>query len=416
MLDNLPIPEIYLQLFLSLGLGFLVGLQREWADTALAGVRTFSLVCLTGTIAAVISETTGYWFMGLCFIALMGLSMLKSFQQQKLHPEKEKSLVTEVSLLAVFLVGILVRSETPLLAAAITCIMAAILHVKIELHAMASKLTKEELRSIMQFLIIAVVVLPLIPSETYGPEGSINPHNIWLMVVLIQGLGLVGYILNKFAGKRFGVLGGGLLGGLISSTATTLSHGKLAKGDARPIFHALVLLIAWTTLYARVYLEARVITSKVALFWPLSILTLTSLAVIVFFLRLQTKEKREVEIKSTPIDFKTAVSFALVYSLILFGVAYFKESAKDSALWVIAFTAGLIDMDAITLSTARLVDKGVLEASTGQGQILLALFANTLFKGLLPIALGAKNLFRMILAPWLLMLLGQGIAVAYFVL
>ncbi len=415
MTDLLPIPDIYLQLFLSLGLGFLVGLQREWADTALAGVRTFSLVSLMGTMTAIISESTGFWFLGVILVALISLAMLKSYQQQSLHPDKEKSLVTEVSLVVVFLVGVLVRIETPILAAALACIMAAILHVKIELHSMATKLTKEELRSIMQFLIIAVVILPLIPNESYGPFGAVNPHNIWLMVVLIEGLGLAGYVLNKFAGKRYGVVGGGLLGGLISSTATTLSYGKLAVKEERPNFHALVLLIAWTTLYFRVFFEVRVITSKIDLLWPLVILLASSVAVIFIFLRRQKREKMVLDIKSEPIDFKTAVSFALIYSLILFGVAYFKDNAKDEALWVIAFVAGLIDMDAITLSTARLVQKGVLEVSTGEGHIFLALFANTLFKGLLPLFIGARNLFKMILAPWLFMLLGQGIAVIYVI-
>lgn len=415
MTDLLPIPEIYLQLFISLGLGFLVGLQREWADTALAGVRTFSLVALMGTMTAIISESAGFWIIGLNLVALIALIMLKSYQQQKLHPAREKSLVTEISLSVVFLVGVLVRVETPILAAALACIMAAILHVKIELHSMASKLTKEELRSIMQFLIISVVILPLIPDKTYGPQGAVNPHNIWLMVVLIEGLGLAGYILNKFAGKKYGVLGGGLLGGLISSTATTLSYGRLAVNEGRPNFHSLVLLIAWSTLYARVFLEARVLTSKLDLFWPILILLIFSIVVILFFFRNQTREKKIFDIKSEPIDFKTAVGFALVYSLILFGVSYFKDSAGDGALWLIAFVAGLIDMDAITLSTARLVQKGVLEVDTGQAQIFLALFANTLFKGLIPLFVGARNLFRMLLAPWLLMLLGQGIAVIYFI-
>lgn len=415
MPDFLPIPEIYFQLFLSLALGFLVGLQREWADTALAGVRTFSLVSLMGTMTAIISESAGSWLIGVSLVSLISLAMLKSYQQQKLHPEKEKSLVTEISLVVVFLVGMLVRMETPILAAALACIMAAILHVKIELHSMATKLTKEELRSIMQFLIISVVVLPLIPNETYGPQGAINPHNIWLMVVLIEGLGLLGYILNKFAGKRYGVVGGGLLGGLISSTATTLSYGKLAVKEMRPKFHALVLLIAWTTLYVRVFLEVRVITSKIEILLPLSLLLVSSVAVIILFFRRHSEEKKEFDIKSGPVDFKTAASFALIYSLILFGVAYFKENAKDEALWIIAFVAGLIDMDAITLSTARLVQKGVLEVDTGQGQIFLALFANTLFKGLIPLFIGARNLFKMILTPWLLMLLGQGIAVVYFI-
>lgn len=415
MTELLPIPEIYLHLFLSLGFGFLVGLQREWADTALAGVRTFSLVALMGTMTAIIAESIGFWFIGITFVSLIALTMLKSSLQQKLHPEKEKSLVTEVSLIVVFLVGVLVRIETPILAAALACIMAAILHVKIELHSMATKLSKEELRSIMQFLIISVVVLPLIPDKTYGPEGAVNPHNIWLMVVLIEGLGLFGYILNKFAGKRYGVIGGGLLGGLISSTATTLSYGRLAVNENRPTFHALVLLIAWTTLYVRVFLEVRVLTAKLDVFWPILILLIFSIVVILLFFRRQTQEKKILDIQSEPIDFKTAVGFALIYSLILFGVSYFKDSADDKALWLIAFVAGLIDMDAITLSTARLVQKGVLEVDTGQGQIFLALFANTLFKGLLPLFVGARNLFKMILTPWLLMLLGQGIAVIYFI-
>ena len=134
--------------------------------------------------------------------------------------------------------------------------VAVLLHFKAELHGAVNRLGDGDLRAIMQFVLLALVVLPVLPDATFGPYAVFNPREMWLMAVLIVGLSLAGYIALKFFGERAGIVAGGLLGGLISSTATTVSWSRLTRGrpeTARAA--ALVIVIASTVVYGRVLAE-----------------------------------------------------------------------------------------------------------------------------------------------------------------
>ncbi len=407
--------EPYSYLLISIALGMLVGLQREWANTSSGGIRTFTFISLFGTSCALIAQSYGSWFIGVGLFGTLMFALLAHFQTIKSNSASQTSMVTGVTMLLMFIVGVLVCRETLLTAAAMACLIAIILHVKLELHALAGKFTSAELSSIMQFLLITLVILPLMPDRSFGPNDALNLHNIWLMVVLIVGISLTGYVLHKLAGNRSGVIGGGLIGGLISSTATTFSSARHAARDiSSSTSQALVILIAWLVVYFRVYLEVYFISPEIPVLFPLFLMAASTAFIILFIWRKNLLHEGDAGIKNVPIDIKTAILFAFFYALLLSIFSYFKDDLSSTTLYAVTFVAGILDIDAITLTTARLVDRQILASEKAVSYIFIALLANTIFKGLLCWFIGKKPLFQIIFFPCLISLVLQIIIIAWY--
>ena len=415
MLSYIQTFEPYSHFLISITLGMLVGLQREWADTPAAGIRTFTFTSLFGTLCGLISETHGLWISGGGILSTLVFAVLGHLQTMKDDTGVKRSLVTGVTLLLMFIVGLMVRANLILPAAAVACLIAMILHVKLELHSLADKITSSELSSVMQFLLIALVILPIMPDRSFGPNDALNLHNIWLMVVLIVGISLAGYIIHKIAGHRSGVIGGGLVGGLISSTATTFSSSRLAaQHSSSSTFHALVILIAWLVVYFRVYFEIKFVEASIPVFFPLALVASLTLIMIFFTWKKNLPQDGEAQFKTNPIDLKTAVSFAFFYALLISVFSYLKDDVSSTALYAVTFVAGILDIDAITLSTARLVNRNIIDSTQAVSYVFIALLANTFFKGLLCLIIGKKPLFKIILLPWIISLALQLVIVGWY--
>jgi uncharacterized membrane protein (DUF4010 family) len=395
----------YHHLFISMGLGLLIGLQREWAESPVAGIRSFSLMSLLGTVVAMMSEKLGYWFIGVGLLGAMGITFIVRLTLSS-HHKLHKGLVTETSLILMFCIGVMVRTGPTLVAASIAVIIAFILQVKIELHTLVAKFNKNEIRSIMQFLAISLVIFPVVPSTSFGPNNVLNFHNIWIMVIFITGIGLIGDIIYKFKGEHKGILWAGILGGIISSTATTFSYSKRVRYSENLITHnALIILIAWSTLYIRVFVELFFVAPGLDLTKPLITMFLISSIVIIWFWRTKNSEVSDNKITYNPTSLKTAMVFAFFYSFIIYAFTFLKNKTDTSALSALAFMTGILDVDAVTLSTGRLFQKGLLTQKEGQLNCFLAITANITFKGILSMIFGGKNLFQFIFYPWLISLL-----------
>lgn len=405
----------YSHFLVSIALGMLVGLQREWADTPGAGIRTFTFITLLGTACALMSEIYGPLITGAGFLATVLFAAMAYQQSLKSVNKTKTSLVTGVTLILMFIVGLMVRSNLILPAAALACLIAMILHVKLELHSLADKITSSELSSVMQFLLITLVILPIMPDQSFGPNDALNLRNIWFMVVLIVGLSLAGYIINKIAGHRSGVIGSGIIGGLISSTATTFSSARLASINiSSSTFHALVILIAWLIVYFRVFAEIAFVEASIPVLLPLSLMVVVTIGLIFLTWKKHIPKDGEMIFKNNPVELKTAVSFAILYGLLVFIFSYLKDDVSSSALYAVTFVAGIFDIDAITLTTARLVNRNILGPEQAVSYVFIALFANTLFKGALCLFIGRKPLFKIILIPWIVSLVVQIVIVFWY--
>lgn len=391
-------------LIISLLLGLLVGLQRQWAESPLGGFRTFSLVSVFGTTCALLAEKYGSWLMLVGFLTTLAIIVSSHLTKNRSLKTEYTSLASEFAMLLTFASGAIVYSGPIWLAAAISGIVAVILQAKIELHGLAARFSAKELKAIMQFVLISLVILPIVPNKTFGPLDVFNPHDTWLMVVLIVAISLSGYIIYKFFGERAGVLLSGILGGIISSTATTMNYSRLSKENEYVglISNALIILIAWSIVYVRLFVEITVVSPSFQAVWfPLITMFLVSMLSTLWVWRSVSRQKPHgMPQQTNPTELKTALTFGIIYSCVLFAVAFAKNYFGQRGLTVVAVLSGITDMDAITLSTARLVETKKVLPAEGWPIIIISLISNTFFKGLLVGSLGGKRFFKIIAVPW----------------
>ncbi len=278
--------------------------------------------------------------------------------------------------------------------------VAVLLQFKPELHGIAKKLGDADLRAIMQFVLITCVILPVLPDQNYdpaapapvhvsggsqqpGPFAVFNPFETWLMVVLIVGMSLGGYISYKFFGRDADVLLGGILGGAISSTATTVSYARGTRDDATATRTAsVVILIASAVMYVRILVAVAVVSQQFlqSVLLPMAILMLlTLLPAVLLWFRLR-REPAQLPEQQNPTQLKSAMVFAVMYAAVLLAMAVAKYYWNGHGLYAVAFLSGLTEMDAITLSTARMSLTDPRIASDGWRMIVVAAMANLVTK------------------------------------
>lgn len=390
----MELADVFLQLGVALGLGLLVGLQRERTDSRLAGFRTFPLVTLLGSICALLARDFGGWILALGLLAvaliiLVGhLSVLKS-------GEDAKGITTEAALLVMFGVGAYLMVGSPALATALGGTTAVLLHLKPQMHALARRLGERDFKAIMQFALISLVVLPVLPNAYYGPYLVLNPFKIWLMVVLIVGISVGGYILYKFLGARVGTWAGGVLGGLISSTATTVSYARRTREAPETSPHAsFVILLASAVVFVRVAILIGAMAPHFlrAAAVPLSIMFVLLAGQGLWIWRVQKDSATRLPPQGNPSELKPALIFAVLYALVLLGVATAREYFGQSGLYIVATLSGLTDMDAITLSVTQMVQDSKVAPDTGWRLILIAGLSNLLFKAGVVAFIGSRAL------------------------
>jgi uncharacterized membrane protein (DUF4010 family) len=288
--------------------------------------------------------------------------------------------------------------------------VAVLLQFKGELHGVTARLGETDLKAIMQFALISLVILPVLPNRTYDQFAVLNPRQVWWMVVLIVGINLGGYIAYKFFGREIGVILGGILGGLISSTATTVSYSKRTSNapDASRLA-AIVIIISSTVVFARVLLEIALVAPSFlsSAGAPILILLLLFMMLAAGAWHWARKEQTELPPQQNPTELKSALLFGLVYAIVIFAVAAVRTRFGDRGLYVVAGLSGLTDVDAITLSTSQLVNSGRLDAETGWRLIVVALMSNLIFKAATVVALGHRRLLARI-GPFYGLGLGAG--------
>jgi uncharacterized membrane protein (DUF4010 family) len=230
------------QLAVSFGLGLLLGLQRERAESSIGGIRTFPLIAIFGTVCALLGKTFGGWIVAAGLLALAAIVIYSNFAKIK-SGDIDPGMTTEVAALLLYGLGAYVVIGSMVVTVVVGGAMAVLLQFKKPLHALAGAIGERDMRAIMQFVLLSLVILPVLPHQDFGPYGVWNPFQIWLMVVLIVGISLTGYIAYKCLGARRGTLLAGVLGGLISSTATTVSYARRTVENIKLVKLATVVIV-----------------------------------------------------------------------------------------------------------------------------------------------------------------------------
>lgn len=402
---------------IAFGLGMLVGLQREKSDHEMAGVRTFTLISILGVVAGLLTrDFENPYLLPVFGIAVTALLIMANIIKIKRTSETDIGQTTEVAALLMFAIGAYLVLGNQVIAVIVGGTMAILLHIKERLHGFIDKLEQKDLAAIMTFAGISLVILPILPDETYGPLDVINPRNIWLMVTLIVGISVIGYFIYKFLGKKVGILSNGILGGLISSTATTVSYSR-KTADAKSIskIAAFVILVASAIALARVLVEVGVVIPEKLpqIMTPLiaEFIIMAGLSVALFYSINKDNNDDEMPEPSNPAQFKSALVFGFLYGLILLAVAFTKQEFGNNALYAVAIISGLTDVDAITLSLSQLMKNDGLDTSTGWRLILLASLSNLVFKGVMAAILGTKQLTK-----WIAITFGISIATGLLIM
>lgn len=406
--QNLALEPLTVTFALSLGLGLLVGMQRERGHARLAGVRTFALATLFGTLSAVLAERYGGSLVAVGVIALVALLVVGNVAKMRLEPV-DPGLTTEVALLLMFGVGALLVVGSRPLAIALGGGVAVLLQLKARLHGWIDRLGDQDFGAIMRFALIALVILPLLPDRAMGPYQVWNPRSIWWMVLLIVAISLAGYLGFKLFGARAGALVAGLLGGLISSTATAVSYARRSREQPELArVGVFVVLASSGVVFARLLVEVAVVAPSFlgAAALPLGVLLGGFALVAVAAWRGQGERGATPLEPENPTELRPALLFGLLYGAVLLAVAVAKDHFGTAGLYTVATLSGLTDMDAITLSTARLVAAGTLDADSGWRTLLIASLSNLGFKAALVTALGNRRMSRGVALGYLAAALG----------
>jgi len=391
---------------IALGLGLLVGFQRERAHSRLAGIRTFALITMLGTLTGFIAESyDSSWI-----VAAGGLSLALLIVSVNLVRGREEGAdlgqTTEVAALLMYAVGAYLVIGNYIVATAVGGVVAVLLHLKKALDDFSVRMAAKDATAIMQFVAISLIILPILPNQNFGPYGVLNAREIWMMVVLIVGISIAGYFIYKFIGEKVGTVAAGILGGLISSTATTVTYARRAKdlGGAAHIA-AFIITTASAIAFVRVIIEvAAVAPGKLGIIAPPLLLMTAFMAIVclvLYFLNRKSEaEKQKIPEPENPAQLKSALVFAALYAVILVAVAAAKNYFGESGLYVVSIISGLTDVDAITLSLANQTDAGNLEAVIAWKLILIASLSNLVFKGGMALVLGHPAINRYIITAF----------------
>jgi len=382
--------------FLAILLGALMGLERERQETRLAGLRTFILVTLFGAICGNMAGNGNYqWVVAGGLIGVTVQGAMVHFLRLKEH--LPPGLTTSIALLVAYGIGVLLATGFTVPAVAISLATTVILYFKPQMHEFSRRLQQRDLYAIFQFILVAFIILPILPDRGFGPYQALNPYNIWLMVVIISALNLIGYVTLQVVGKRWSGPVLGLLGGLVSSTATTLSFSRYTRNN--PAFSraaSVVVALASTVVLVRVAFLVGMIqpTLLPGLALPLTGMFIGGLIPVFLIWRNNTRDEGPAATTKNPAELPQALFFGLLYAAVILAVSAAKDFFGDRGVYIVSLVSGLTEVDAITLSNARLAHQCILQATQAQISILLAVVSNLGFKLGLVGFLSTRQMFR----------------------
>ncbi|HPV41679.1 MAG TPA: MgtC/SapB family protein [Spirochaetota bacterium] len=413
--------------FIALFLGALLGFERSFTSRMeheeldfIGGIRTYALVSLFGSLASFLGEKYMIEILLFSFLGIIILIAISYYISYSKHDES--GITTEVSMLICFLIGVTVQKNHLVLALFIAIVSTAVLYLKRYMQRLGEKIENEDIRGTLLFALVTFVILIFDPDYNFYMKDIvimgtgimerypgladvkvINPFTVWLMVVLISAIGFSGYIAIKILGSRKGIGLTGFLGGIASSTATTLTFSKRSgdtgHGDLYSSY-ALAVLLACSTMFPKVVIEVLIINASLVpkLLIVMGLMTAAGFS-FCFFLWKKSSEKKvsDVELKN-PFNLMPAVKFGIIFALIIFIARIMEVLAGDGGVYVVSFLSGLADVDPITLTMSQISRDDPTKVNQATVAITIAAFSNTIMKAVLASILGSKKFRKTVLA------------------
>lgn len=387
MLDSKTELQLLARMGLVLLLGLLVGIERGWSlqrkkeGHRTAGVRTFTLIALSGGLWGILSEEVGTVLLGFAILAIILIIMTGYYRHSK--ETGALGLTTEVAAFVTFSIGAAVIKGYIILSVAVTVVMVLILSTKPKMHRWVKTIEPDEFYSGILFILISAVVLPLLPNRGFGPWEALNPFELWGMVVLIAGISYVGYFSMKYLGSERGTLFTSFTGSLVSSIAVTVTLSRFARNVKTTNLLVTGVLIATITALARILVWV-IIFNRALLYSILPsvlfmILTALGLALWSWMKSEKTKTQRKFDLQN-PLQLSTALQFGLILAIVILLSEASKQWFGDPGIYGLSLISGMADIDSITLSLLQMGGEHLSQSAAANG-IILAAITNTMVKG-----------------------------------
>ena len=392
--------DLFRRLAVALAVGLLVGLERGWQlreeaeGERTAGLRTYALTGLLGGISAAVSAVSSPLVLAAALMSFTAAFTL--FAWVEATTERNFSVTGVVAAILTFIIGAYAVLGEPLVAVAAAVAMAILLALKAPLHAWLRQLAWTELRAVLILLAMTFLLLPILPNRPIDPWQAINPAEIWLLAILIAGVSFAGYVATRIMGDQTGIAVTAIAGGITSSTATTLSLARLAREQPQASsLLAAGILIAGITMIVRVVLIATALAPPLLteLWLPASagaIALLVASGVLILRDRQQTGPAATLRL-TNPFDIGNAVKLAVLIGVVMVLAKVASSEANAKGLLLLAALSGIADVDAITLSMARMAGATV-PIPRAVDVILIAVGVNTLAKAVMAAIVGGRKI------------------------
>tara|TARA_R110002049_G_scaffold1261_8_gene9500 strand:- start:971 stop:2233 length:1263 start_codon:yes stop_codon:yes gene_type:complete len=418
--------ELFYHFGVALAIGLLIGMEREFkkSDEAqqflFGGIRTFPLLALTGCSAAMLGDLMNSPWGFVLPIVITGAFLVVAYLGTV--NKRDFGMTTEVAALLTVIIGVFCYYGQIELAVALGIIVLVLLSFKVKLHEFSKMLTQEEIVSLAKFGLMTAIVLPILPNEPTlpAPFDVLILRNIWLMVVLVTAMGMVGYFLKKLIANRKAIVLTGFIGGLVSSTAVTLSFSSLSKGHSTlSKAYAVAIIVSWITMFLRIVAEVAVVnTNLVKDMWiPMTAAAITGGLYCWFLYNKDGKHEAiadNVEVEK-PFSLKKSLIFGGLYAAVIVIANIAQINFGDKGIYLSAIAAGFTDVDAITLSMAEMSRvSGSVDPDVAIRAISLAAVSNTLVKASIVFTTAHKVLKKEIL-PGLLLIVLAALATVFFI-
>lgn len=423
--------EPFVSFAVALGAGLLIGLQREQSAAQegrheggySGGIRTFPIVSLAGALSVLLAERLSPWIFPAAFVVVMAPVILAYFFE--VRSGGDRGVTSEAAFSVAFLLGGLALSNglpfepthRLLVVGALAVAVTGLLSLKAPLHQLASRVSREDLYSTLKFLVLAVIILPLLPNREVGPLKALNPFTVGLMIVLLAGVGFLAYVAIRLVGPGHGLGVTGIVGGMISSTAVTLTVSSRAGASAAlALPGALAVVLASTVMVVRMAILVAVTNPVLLGKSALMLGAMTGAGALgSLVLHLRSRRAPEPQVAAgdvpfrNPFELSQAFKFGLLFVTVLFASKAASHFLGGSGVYIAAAAGGLADVDAVILSLSRLSGTESIAPETARWAILLGAAANSLVKATLALVLGGWRFGRWVLAS-LALSVGAGVA------
>ncbi len=373
-----------LRFFIALGLGFLIGLERESAGLVtkgrvFAGVRTYSLICVFGFGCAWLFSLNIIWVLPVGLLSVSAITLVGYLAKLK---EGYIGWTSEVACLLTFITGALCLLSELWVPMALGIVATFLLSEKTRLEHYVEHLDKVEFLAVIKLLLVTLIILPILPDNEYT-DFSLNPRHIWQIVIIVSSIGFAGYLLSKKFGEKIGLWLSGLLGGIVSSTAVSVAMGRAARVAPRRGYDALrASILAGSVMYLRILILIWIIKRELVPYIWLQLVALFAIGLVIAITTQKADiktDKPPVKAPQNPFEIRPALIFAVLFVILSVVIKLIRQLYGGTGLMALAVVTGITDIDPFILSLAS-------QATQFQNiivySIILSMMSNTVMKGI----------------------------------